>query len=254
MAMLRAIATMLLVLVATAGPALAQRLSVTGDVTYRERVLMPAGSVLTVSLVDLAAPETAIVSARATTADRGAKPFRFTLNFDEGVIRPGRGYGLVADLESADGKYWFRTAEPLAFDASASASVVIVTAFMGSKPSPAEAFAAFFDLTFEVAAIGGVGTVTGKEPSFSVAADMRASGRSGCNNWFAQAQLDGEALQFSPVAATRMACADAALQAQEVALFAALAATREWAPTALGIDLKDANGKVVATLERATID
>ena len=192
-------------------PALAARLTVAGDVTYRERLLMPAGAVLTVSLVDLAAPTSAIVSARAITADRGRAPFRFTLEFEDGLLRAGHSYGIRAEIESNDGRYWFRTAEPAPLDLAAiAAPLAVLTRFEGSKPSPAEAFAKLFNATFEAASIGTVPVVADRRASFVIASDMRASGSGGCNNWFAQAEFSGLKLSFSPVAATRMACLSSA--------------------------------------------
>lgn len=238
-----------------AAPALAARLTVTGDVVYRERLLMPAGAVLTVSLVDLAAPTVDIVSARAVTGDRGTVPFRFTLNFEDGLLRADRSYGLRAEIESADGKYWFRTPSPTAIDAaSIAAPIVLMTAFQGPKPSPVDAFSKFFDAELQAASIAGGKVVTGHPPVFRIAADMRASGNGGCNDWFAQAELVGTSLAFSPVAATRMACVDATLGAQESAFFTALGAVRFWSETALGIDLEDKDGKRLVELVRITLN
>lgn len=238
-----------------AAPALADRLTVTGDVVYRERLLLPAGAVLTVSLVDLAAPGVDIVSARAVTADRGTVPFRFTLNFEDGLLRADRSYGLRAEIESADGKYWFRTPSPTTIDAASIAQpIVLMTAFQGPKPSPVDAFAKFFDTDLQAASIAGGKVVGAHPPRFHVAADMRASGNGGCNNWFAQAELSGTSLSFSPVAATRMACLDAALNAQESAFFTALGAVQSWSETSLGIDLKDKDGKRLVELVRTTLD
>lgn len=244
-----------LLLTLAMGPALAARLTLVGDVTYRERLLMPAGAVLTVSLVDLAAPSAAIVSARAVTGDRGSVPFRFTLAFEDGLLRAGHTYGVLAEIESADGKYWFRTAQPTPIDPAALGTPLrVITQFQGARPSPTEAFAKLFDLRFEVATLGAVSVVTDRRPSVVVASDMRASGSGGCNNWFAQSDLDGVNLTFSPVAATRMACLTPGLAAQETAFFAALAATRAWSASGDGLDLLDGAGKLLVHLSRQTVN
>ena len=53
---MRMILAILAVFMAFAGPAFADKVSLIGDVTYRERIALPPGGSLTVSLVDLATP------------------------------------------------------------------------------------------------------------------------------------------------------------------------------------------------------
>lgn len=60
------------------------------------------------------------------------------------------------------------------------------------------------------------------------AAEKRASGNSGCNSFSGEYVLNGESLRFGPLASTRRACVDQALNRQEAALLGALEATRSW--------------------------
>jgi len=55
----------------------------------------------------------------------------------------------------------------------------------------------------------------------------RASGFSGCNNFFGSYELKGESLKFGPVGATRMACPDLEM-GLETEVFKALDQTRAW--------------------------
>jgi heat shock protein HslJ len=68
------------------------------------------------------------------------------------------------------------------------------------------------------------------------AAQMRASGNTGCNSYGGGYEPSGQSLRFGALAATRRACVDEALNRQEAAFLRALADTRTW---------RIANGRLV---------
>lgn len=216
-------------------PSLAAKITITGDVTYRERIALPAGATLSVGLVDLAKPDESRIVAAAALASPGEVPLTFTLNFDEDIIIAGQTYGLVAEIIADNGAVWFRNATPYIVSLPApSEPIVIIVNFLGSDgtaPTPAPevpAITPLLDVTWEAESIAGQPVINGAKSSLSIASDMRAGGRGGCNSWFAQAEVNGEALAFSAVAATRMACVSAEITAQEQGFFAAIARTRYW--------------------------
>ena len=57
--------------------------------------------------------------------------------------------------------------------------------------------------------------------------EKRATGFSGCNNFFGSYELNGSSLKFGPVGATRMACPDLET-GLETEVFKALDQTRTW--------------------------
>jgi heat shock protein HslJ len=57
---------------------------------------------------------------------------------------------------------------------------------------------------------------------------MRMTGSGGCNQIASTYARDGDQLSFGPIRATRMACADAALNRQEADFLSALAATTRY--------------------------
>ena len=232
----------------------AARIALTGSVTYRERLLLPQGAEITVSLVDLSAPDHPLATARTTTTGPGRPPLAFTLGVEETLLKPGRTYGLVAEIATSDGAYWFRSPAPVGLDAAdVTQPVELAVAFEGRKPDPEESFARLFDAEFQVDTLPGTALNLAKRPTFRISSDLRVSGSSGCNNWFAQAELDGHALSLSPVAATRMACAPD-LMAQEAALFAALGKVRNWRFNEVELTLGDEADTQVLILRRAVIN
>lgn len=233
------------------GPAAAARLTIAGDVTYRERVALPPAATLTVSLVDLAAPKSAGPTATAEVAEQGGVPLHFTLNLDDSVILAGHKYGLMARIGDQSGTIWFHNREPFPVDPRASGQqiVILVTpSASAAKAPPAVDTTPLMNVTWQAESIGGKPVAPGSVSSLSIADDMRAGGRGGCNSWFAQAELVGDTLAFSEVAATRMACLSDALSAQETGFFAALAATKRWQVREGRLHLLDGAGGDLAVL------
>jgi putative lipoprotein len=256
---MRIVVAMVAIVLALASPAFAAKVTLKGDVTYRERIALPPGGTLSVSLIDLATPDKPRVSAKAPIAGPGQVPLTFTLNFDDTVIVAGHSYGLVAEIAGPDA-VWFRNAEPYALDPLAPAAPVLIIVNVVPKdeavPAPEPAVVApasspILDITFEAETIGGLPVARGVVSSLSIASDMRAGGRGGCNSWFAQAEVNAERLIFSAVAATRMACISDEATKQEDSFFAALAATRFWRLDKDHLILLDAGGVELANLGRS---
>ncbi|HET7464032.1 MAG TPA: META domain-containing protein [Longimicrobium sp.] len=60
------------------------------------------------------------------------------------------------------------------------------------------------------------------------AAQTRASGDTGCNQYGGPYELSGTSLRLGPLVSTRRACVDEALNRQETAFLAALEEARSW--------------------------
>jgi putative lipoprotein len=241
-----------LFLAAGTGAAIAQTATLTGEVTYRERIALPQGSSLRVKLIDLTAPGTPTrVEAEAAIADPGQVPLTFTLNFDDRVVQPDHQHALVAEI-SAGLELWFRNAEPYAVNPQApEGPIVIVANFVGrliepeqpaGDPDDVVATPSILDITWRAQAIDGEPVLRNADSTLSIGSDKRAGGRGGCNSYFAQAEVGAESIRFSAIAATRMACLEEAATAQETAFFSALEAARFWRMETGELLLLDADG------------
>lgn len=243
----------LFVLLAT--PVFAAKVTLTGEVTYLERIALPPGGTLSVALVDLAAPAEPRVKAEAPISSPGQVPLTFTLNFDSSVVAEGRQYGLVAEIVGEDRTVWFRNTEPYPVDPLApGAKIAIVVSIVSEAEAAAPEPPApppFLNITWQADSIGGKPVARGLVSSLSIASDMRAGGRGGCNSWFAQAEVNGQRLLFSAVAATRMACMSEAATQQEDAFFGALAATRFWRLDDKLLVLLDGSGASLVVMSRS---
>jgi heat shock protein HslJ len=70
--------------------------------------------------------------------------------------------------------------------------------------------------------LDGNPAVPGHEATLELSKDGRASGRGSCNRFSGTVAISGNRIEFGPLASTKMACADAAANAQETKYLDAL--------------------------------
>ena len=244
-----------LLALAAATPAFAEDVTFAGLVTYRERMALPPDAALTITLVNLPGQQR-ITGAYATLGGKAGSPIQFTLDVRSNVLATGGSYGLVAEIMSG-GHVIFRNTQPVAVDPAAPEGNVIEVTFTPPPPHdapeqilpPPETPNPLLDVLWTVTGIGGDPIIAGTVVTFSIAADHRAGGNGGCNNYFTEASFEGPPLSFGPIAGTRMAC-DPAIMAQEALFFAALSATVGYELARDELSLFDASGVPVAGLVR----
>lgn len=85
----------------------AEEVTIAGEVSYRERIALPPGAVLTVQLIDVSeAGAAAPVVAKETVRVVHQSPISFEMRFDESKLQSGKAYGIQAQI-SVGGKVWF---------------------------------------------------------------------------------------------------------------------------------------------------
>ena len=70
--------------------------------------------------------------------------------------------------------------------------------------------------------LDGAEPVADAAPTLAFAEDGTVSGSTGCNTFTGSVTIEGTALEFGPLATTRMACADPAVNEQEQAFLLAI--------------------------------
>ena len=104
----------------------------------------------------------------------------------------------------------------IAFSLAACSLVEDVTDLMAER---------LYGRTWIAEEVAGQPVTGGIEPSLVVGSDGKVSGHAGCNGYFGSVIIDGEAMSFGNLGATRMACAEPAMS-QEGRLLRALDSTR----------------------------
>lgn len=240
-----------LALLLLAGPALADNVTFTGTVTYRERIALPQGAQLRITLVAL--PDgRPIAGASATIPAIGQVPLNYALNVRT-ALSTGP-YGLVAEIRRG-GRILFRNAQPTPVDPAMPAPVDILVQSVPGQPAhppvqpPPIPSSDLIDVVWTVTSIGGTPVIGTRPPTLSIAPDLRAGGHASCNSYFAEASLTGNRIVFGPAAATQMACAPE-LMAQENAYLSALAAVAGFEIDGDSLRLLDAAGVALVGLVR----
>jgi heat shock protein HslJ len=97
-----------------------------------------------------------------------------------------------------------------------------------------------------------VGVIAGTKLTMVFGDDGRLSGSAGCNDYSAPFTADGAGMRIGPPAATRKACAQPeGVMAQEAAFLAALPAAATQRREADRLELRSADGALVATARQA---
>lgn len=239
-----------------AAPVMAEDVTFSGIVSYRERMALPADSALYVTLVSLPGG-TRVAGANAELRGKVGSPIQFTLNVRSDVVSAGGAYGLVAEIWS-EGYVLFRNGQPVPVDLDEPAGNVIDVYFSPPPPHeapeqilpPVDTPNPLLDVLWSVTSIGGEPVLGQTELTLSITADHRAGGNGGCNSYFTEASFATPPLSFSPIAGTRMAC-EPAVMTQEARFFAALGATAGYDLAGDTLKLVDAAGVPLAGLVRA---
>ena len=95
-----------------------------------------------------------------------------------------------------------------------------------------------------------VGMVSGSTVTMAFDTAGRVSGTTGCNQFTAAYSANGDTLRFSSVAATRMACADPAVDKQEQEFLRALESVATLGFEGDRLVLRQANGAMAIVLDR----
>lgn len=262
----------------------AEPVSLTGEVTYRERIALPPDATLTVQLVDAAQADAPATIAAELALDQaaGQVPVRFRIEFDDSLLVPEAEYQVNAEIRAGD-TLMFRNAEPYPVDPLAGAlPETIVLSMVGTPeddvpegevpegevpevevevpeaelpeveaPEIIGPDVSLIGTGWVLETVGGAPAAAGVTSSLVLGEDGSAGGNGGCNSYGGDVTIDGASLSFSQIASTLMACPEPAMS-QERALFDALGATARYEIDLDGrLSLFDAEGGGVATFTPA---
>ncbi len=239
----RLFAGLALLVMGLVGPVLAQPLSLSGTVTYYERLALPAGSQLRLQLVSLA-DNRQIAAATSEIVDRASPPIAFTMNLRSTAATTSGPVGLLAEIRTG-GQLFFRSAAPVPVDFSSPNGIsILVSRAAAPRPEPSEPPVPephLLDTSWTVTSIGGRPVAGPRPVTLTIDLDRRIGGNAGCNSYAAEAMIEDKSISFSAAAATRMACPPEIMD-QESAYFAALAAVRSYERDGTSLRLLDAAG------------
>lgn len=83
--------------------------TISGRVTYRQRIALPVGARLRVELVDISLADAPAVTLGAYTHQPHTQvPLPFSITYDPAELQDHHTYALQAEIRDGQGKLWFR--------------------------------------------------------------------------------------------------------------------------------------------------
>lgn len=191
--------------------------TISGAVVYSERMMLPQGSEVEIELADVSlADAPATVLARTTVRDAAASPVPFTLRYDPELLRDGHSYALQARI-THENRLLFINDERHDYQAGAG-RVEIAVRRVAVNEDAAELSVYGSWLAED---IDGGGVIDNAQTTLVLSQDGAVSGRGACNGYGGTATIDGDAIAFSQLVSTQMACPEAVMN-QEMKFFDAL--------------------------------
>lgn len=187
------------------GAAMAQAGTVTGTVTYLERMAVPPGAVLDVRLVDVSRMDVAATTISSMHHAIDRVPFPFSLAYDDALIDDRMTYAVQASILVA-GKAMYRSTEShqvLTRGAPKNIDIVV------QRMAPTEPAPGLDNTAWVVTDIKGRVIIADKLPTIEFAEGGKFGADSTCNRVAGTAEIDGTRISFpKAMAMTRMACAE----------------------------------------------
>ncbi len=201
---IRAVTTALALIAVTAGAAMAETRHVTGSVTYRERIALPPGAMLTVSLLDVSLQDVAAQPVSSDQIEMNGVPVDFSLPYDPADISETRSYSVQARI-TLDGKLLFisMSHNPVLTRGAGEHVDIVVGKAAASQTS-------ILGTDWTVEEIGDQPVTLQRPPTIRFGSDGSIAVFGGCNQFTGAFDADSGTLTLSKtLAGTLMACPEA---------------------------------------------
>ncbi|MBD55998.1 MAG: META domain-containing protein [Pseudoalteromonas sp.] len=218
--------------------------TLTTEVTYLDRSMLPPGSVLKVQLADVSKMDAkADVISEQEIELNGAPPYTVALEYDDSKIVDRHRYSVSARIENQGKLLYISTTHnnPFVEDETAEVYKVTVSKVSAKKPDVTLVNTYWKAITINDEAV----TVETKEPFIQFKEDGSPNGFLGCNNFSGSYEVSGQTLTFNPLASTEKMCISQ--MDIEAAMSAALAATAQFTINGEKLILLDDSSEPVAT-------
>lgn len=201
--------------------------TMTGAVLYRERMLLPPGATLTVSLEDVSKMDIAsTVIATTSNTINGAPPYAFTIDYPAAAIIERNQYNLRATISIND-NLTFTSTQQLNPFREPDAAIEIVLSKVAARKTMQKPVSTHADTGLAIVSVNPLAELTNtywkllsidgepivmaaqqtKEAFLQMVEDNGAiKGFGGCNYFSGRYNVEGHSLSFSPLASTRKAC------------------------------------------------
>jgi putative lipoprotein len=240
---------------------------IVGDIFYRERIALPPGATLVVTLEDVSRMDVAsTVLSEHIQVLTGSTPYSFEVAYDPALIEGRMRYSLRARI-LVEGRLRFTSTQaidPFADPDKPLSILLTATTAVRETAQPSTTTAEAID-GHVIVSVNPLATIEGtywkllsiegreiimsdkqeREASFQLRAGIgQAKGFGGCNSFTSGYMLNGNELSFTPMAATMRACTSG--MEVEQAFFEVLENTAYFSITEESLTLFSANKQTIA--------
>ena len=204
---------------------IAQRITITGHATYRERIALAPGYVFNVTLSDVSISDHAAPVLAKTTRTLGTEqvPLSFKMDVDTSETSSNGKYAIRATLTDPLGnlEWTTDTTNTLTLDAGGQdVGTLLMAKAAPDGPNDAELAARLRANQWRVESINGGGVVDNAKVTIVFQSDGRLGGSSGCNSYNGAYSIENERLHIRGVATSLRACAPALMDMERKFLIA----------------------------------
>ena len=231
------------------GDSVADSATLSGSVVLRQPAVLPAGTLLTVTLEDVSladAPALIVGQTQFEVRDQ-LTPIPFTLVYPVPAAQPGSVYGARGRLTLGD-RLLFTTTQRNSVDPLNPLPIELVVDSVATETPPPMPDVSLTNTYWKIIEVDGQPVAAAqqmREPQLVLnGQDGRFVGSGGVNRLMGGYIVDGKGLTFSQVASTMMAGAPEAMQ-QEQAIVVALGAVRGFSITGDQLTLANDSGQPV---------
>ena len=197
---------------------------VRGTVTYRERVALPPGAVIRVTLSDVSLTDVPATVVAETTITAGGKqvPFPFELKYDPAAIRPRNSYAVRATILTDDSLAWTTDTMYPVITRESPTRVDLLLKRVATPPAGTDgtgagktdggASGSLVGTSWRLEDLLGRGVVDGAEATLEFAEEGRVAGRGSCNRFSGSVEVSARSIKFGRLGSTMMACPDAIMK------------------------------------------
>ena len=192
-----------------------QTIVVNGSVAYRERIAMPTGSVVTITLNDVSRADIASTElARQSIVTSGEQvPIAFELTVDQDALRPGMTYALRAVIRDSDDELLWTTdtvhrVEPAPPESVIQMGTIPLVRVAGSATTSGEVSTGLDGTRWAVVTIADHRVNDNSRAELIFGSDGSLSGNASCNSFSGSYSLSDQELTVGQLAVTMMACPD----------------------------------------------
>lgn len=240
--------------VVSGGPLMADEATVRGTAAYRERIALPPGAILEVTLEDVSladAPAKELGS--VSIEDPGNPPFEFEIAYDPAQIDDRHTYAVRATIRLAE-KLIFTTdtTYPVLTRGAGKEVELMLRRVARSAQTPTALEGTYWKL-IQLGSRPAPELEGRREPHLTLDADEgRAEGTGGCNRFSGSYEVEDASISFGTMALSSMACVDDADVDRE--LVAALEKAATYRILLQHLELLDGEGAILARFEAKQVE